>query len=551
MGAQQYISTLRDTPYSSDTLILPTMISFKHPNPFRPSSRPTSPNPPSRSEPAMVLERTSRPLTKLSFGGFKRSSSSISVSSPLPTPLVQDGSYLQALSLKLSEAVSKAMVQPTGPVPVGELVGGRRPIPTGRGRALGLLIASELKACQNNPHLHKAILRSLHRPLSVLLSNLSALLLPLLSSPAFLSSPAPTVQAPNPNATQLHALAAAGFAGELLESFDEMSLGLDNDARGDGLKAIREGLVSLIGRVVNPLIAAIQSELVPLLESLENPVAVAVPKTGTKALHPSIVSLQALMPVYARALVRYTTTLPSQTTLATFLISIIWRALVAFANRPQVKPTSSLGLPQSTPLTKRQRATSGNTSPVTPSPTRFALKLPPSRPSSPPNTSVTPSAAADARVLCELMILLPRPFAECAATRVAREAVDEALSDLLALATLLENIDNPLFKVGKPHEAILEEIERITSDLPTLIALPVLLRSCSGLTNESPSIPPVSSIVNVSEDEYRKNCLSGFGRAEQCGSIIGHSVLDFLHVQGGLHSLVAQWLANRVDVVDH
>jgi len=55
---------------------------------------------------------------------------------------VQDGSYLQALSLKLSEAVSKAMVQPTGPVPVGELVGGRRPIPTGRGRALGLLIAS-------------------------------------------------------------------------------------------------------------------------------------------------------------------------------------------------------------------------------------------------------------------------------------------------------------------------------------------------------------------------------------------------------------------------
>lgn len=476
----------------------------------------------------------------------------MSVSSPPPTPLVQDGSYLQALSLKLSEAVSKAMVQPTGPVPVGELVGGRRPIPAGRGRALGLLIASELKACQNNPHLHKAILRSLHRPLSVLLSNLSALLLPLLSSPAFLSSLAPTVQAPNPNATQLHALAAAGFAGELLESFDEMSLGLDNDVKGDGLKAIREGLVSLIGRVVNPLIAAIQSELVPLLESLENLVAVTVPKTGTKALHPSIVSLQALMPVYARALARYTTTLPSQTTLATFLISIIWRALVAFANRPQVKPFQpTLGSPQLIPLTKRQRATSGNTSPVTPSPTRFALKLPPSRPASPPNISVTPSAAADARALHELMVLLPRPFAECDATRVAREAVDEALSDLTALATLLENIDNPLSKVGKSGEAILEEIERITADLPTLIALPVLLRSDSRVTNESPSFSPVSSIINVSEDEYRKNCLSGFGRAEQCSSIVGHSVLDFLRVQGGLQSLVAQWLANRVDVVDH
>lgn len=363
------------------------------------------------------------------------------------------------------------------------------------------------------------------------------------------------MQAPNPNATQIHALAAASFAGELLETFDEMSLGLDNDAKGDGLKAIREGLVSLIGRVVNPLIGGIKSELTPLLESLENSVAVTVPKTATKALlHPSIVSLQAIMPVYARALARYTTALSSQTTLATFLISIIWKALVAVANRPQVKtspPTSPLSLPQLTPLTKRQHATASNASPATPPPARFALKLPPSRPASPPGISVTPSAAADIRALHDLMVLLPRPTAECDATRVAREAVDEALSDLTALATLLENLDNPLFKVGKSREAILEEIEKITADLPTLIALPVLLRSYSSDTIGSPSIPPISSIINISEDEYRKSCLSGFGRAEQCSSIIGHSVLDFLRVQGGLQSLVAQWLANRVDGIDH
>ncbi|KAG0706081.1 hypothetical protein DFH29DRAFT_980572 [Suillus ampliporus] len=524
------------------------MISFKNPNLFRPNSRPTSPNPPSRPESGMVLERTPRPLNKLSFSGFKRSPSLMSASSTPPALLVQDGSYLQALSLKLSEAVSKALAQPTGPVPVSELVGGRRSIPAGRGHVLGLLIASELKACRNNPHLHKAILRSLHRPLSVLLSNLSALLLPLLSSPAFLSSPAPTVHAPNPNATQLHALAAAGFAGELLEIFDEMGLGLDNDTRGDGLKAIREGLVSLIGRVVNPLIAGIKSELMPLLESLENPVAVPAPKTGTKAiLHPSIVSLQALMPVYARALTRYTTALPSQTTLATFLISIIWRALVAFANRPQVTPlTSPLGSPQ---LPKR-RATSGNTSPVTQTPTRFTLKLPPSRPSSPPSILVTSSAAADARALYELMVLLPRPPAECDATHMAREAVDEAFSDLNALATLLESIDNPLFKVSKLRQEILGEIEKVTANLPTLIALPVLLRGYSGVTFESPSIPPISSIINISEDEYRKSCLSGFGRAEQCSRIVSHSVLDFLRTKGS-HSPVEQWLANRVDAIDH
>ena len=55
---------------------------------------------------------------------------------------MQDGSYLEALSLKLSEAVSKALAQPSGPAPAGELLGGRRPIPAGRGQALGLLIAS-------------------------------------------------------------------------------------------------------------------------------------------------------------------------------------------------------------------------------------------------------------------------------------------------------------------------------------------------------------------------------------------------------------------------
>jgi hypothetical protein len=411
----------------------------------------------------------------------------------------------------------------------------------------------ELKACQNNPHLHRAILRSLHRPLSVLLNNLSALLLPLISSPAFLAPLAPTVQAPNPNATQLHALAAAGFAGELLERFDEMGLGLDNDVRGDGLKAVREGLVSLIGRVVNPLIAGLKSELMPLLESLENPIAITVPKTATKAgptLHPSIVTLQALMPVYARALSWYTMALPSQATLATFLISVIWRALVAFAHRSQVMTsplTSPLGSPQLAPLTKRQRAISGNASLP---PARFTLKLPPSRPSSPPNISVTSTAAADARALYELMILLPRPPADNDATRVASEAVDEAFSDLKALVTLIESIDNPLFKLGKSREEISAEIDDLTSDLPILIALPVLLRSN---IDKSSLIPRVSSIVGVSEDEYRKNCLSGFGRAEQCGNIVGQSVLDFLSAQSlaDSQSLVEQWLTNRLDAMEH
>jgi len=61
---------------------------------------------------------------------------------PQPTPpptLVQDGSYLQTLGLKLSEATSRALA----PVLSGgsDSLKGRRPLPPGRGSALGALIS--------------------------------------------------------------------------------------------------------------------------------------------------------------------------------------------------------------------------------------------------------------------------------------------------------------------------------------------------------------------------------------------------------------------------
>ncbi|KIJ67873.1 hypothetical protein HYDPIDRAFT_83895 [Hydnomerulius pinastri MD-312] len=534
---------------------------LKHPSLFRPSSRPTSPSPTSSPhlDSAMGVDRA-RPHNRLSFNSFRRPSSLTPAASPSPAPLVQDGSYLEALSLKLSEAVSKALAQPTGPAAPNEMVGVKRPIPAGRGEALGLLIASELKATRDNAHLHRAILRSLHRPLSVLLSNLSALLLPLLSSPAFMQPLAPTVQAPTLNATQLHALAAANFAGELLSSFDNMALGLDNDARGDGLKPIREGLASLIGRVVNPLIGGIKSELMPLIEALENPVSVTVHKGATKAglvLHPSIITLQSLMPIYARALARYTTALPSQATLATFLISVVWRALVALSHRRYIlpsPPTSPPSSPQMMPaLSKRQRASSGNTPPITPPAGRFTLKLPPSRPPSPPSIVVTSTAAADARALHELMLLLPRPPADSEATKVAREAVDEAFADLKALAPLLEAADNPFFNVNKSADEISVEIEGLTADLPTLIALPVLLRMQSlGRWSIGPAAT-VASIIDIPEDEYRKGCLAGFGRAEEYGLVVGQNVLHAIHAQPNLdpRNCLSSWLEARVGSPDH
>lgn len=102
---------------------------------------PTSP-PPSRPDSSNGFERP-RSLAKLSLSSFRRPSPAPRAAvKTAPAPLVQDGSYLEMLSLKLSEAVSKSLAQPTGPASANEQVSGKRPIPQGRGYALGALIAS-------------------------------------------------------------------------------------------------------------------------------------------------------------------------------------------------------------------------------------------------------------------------------------------------------------------------------------------------------------------------------------------------------------------------
>lgn len=91
----------------------------------------------------MGIDRAARPLSKLSLASFRRPSPSpASMTVVPPSTVVQDGSFMEVLGLKLSEAVSKALAQPAGPAAPGESLAGRRPIPSGRGRALGLLIVS-------------------------------------------------------------------------------------------------------------------------------------------------------------------------------------------------------------------------------------------------------------------------------------------------------------------------------------------------------------------------------------------------------------------------
>jgi len=371
----------------------------------------------------------------------------------------------------------------------------------------------------------------------VLLSNLSAHLLPLLSSPAFLTPAAPTPQIPNPNPTQLHALALAGLAGELLEAFDDLGLGLEADARGEGLKMIRDSLMSVVSRVVDPLIGGIKAELIPLIVALENPINITLgsPKmlAGTKSYivhHPSIVALQTTMPIYARALTRYTAWTTSQAALASLLISLLWRGLVALSNRPYQSgsPPGSPGL--SSAVLKGRRQSASMSPPATPPSMRFAIKLPPSRPPSPPFVQVPSTAAADARALYDLLSRLPRPVA---ASQLAREAVDEAFDGLKGLAVLLEAEQTNAFAKGDQIE-----LERLTANLPTLIALPIVLRG-HGSTSRT-----VAEMLGISEDEYRKGCLFGFSRAEEYAAAVGQRVLVTLtnEAQTSANVAVTKWL---------
>lgn len=391
----------------------------------------------------------------------------------------------------------------------------------------------ELLASQHNPHLHRAILRLLHRPLSVLLTNLSALLLPLLGSPVFYSPFLPTNPNSTLNATQCHALAIATFAQELLETFDELGLGVDADIRGDGLKSIRDGLVSIVHRVVSPLVASIRDEIAPIIEALENASdSQAKSLFGAKAstvYHPSIVALRAVMPTYAKVLTRCTVTPASHTILASFLIAIVWKGLVALSNRPYASsapPSPSSDLVSNKKVRTPVRTPSPcHTPPVTPPLGRFSLKLPPSRPPSPPISTAPASISADAQALFDLLNTLPRPSAVKEATRLAREAVDEAFDALEAVSALLGVIDKRSYDGGTATITV-QEVHELAKDIPLLITLPILSSAYGGSKSGS-----VATLLGFSETEYRKNCLSGIGRAEECAPVIAQRVMDALQIQ--------------------
>src|ERR1700721_412438 len=106
---------------------------LKTPYLFRPNSQPAS-RAPGQYAPTESSTAPDRSPHKHSLSTFRRLSLS---SVPVASPVVQDGSYLEKLGLKLNEAVSKSLCHPTSPPSADAQLAGTKPIPQGRGKVRG------------------------------------------------------------------------------------------------------------------------------------------------------------------------------------------------------------------------------------------------------------------------------------------------------------------------------------------------------------------------------------------------------------------------------
>lgn len=517
---------------------------------MRPISRSSSPAPLARNDSGLVESRLEDiPVTRTSSRGTlnrltlttKRSREVTPSSNPSPT-LIQDGSYLEALSLKLSEGISRALAPvtnvPTSAIITDDIFNGKKPLPAGRGRAFGNLIAGELNAAKDNTQLQRAIIRQLHRPLSVLLTNLSTQILPILSSNKFI----PTEWSPNATAAQLHAAAIAGFSRELLQSFDEMRLGMTGplDARGDGIQGIREGLEHIIARVINPLVAATKQDLFSIVIGLEKeptdswypktPQTVLKPTSANQRYHSVFSALYSHIIVHAKNLERYLAIggKLAEHNILGVTVGLAWRGLVALAHRNGhgVKPIARQNTPPSAIGAKKKL-----TPPTTP---RMPISFRPSRPPSP--TSLSPTRAADAKALYDLLAILPKPSA---GNELANEALDEAFEAMRSLSVLFDTLETFTGTIE------VSDLDVLTKELPTLIALPVLINAPNvdkGDIKES-----VPQLLEMEEQEYRQTCLSSFGREEECAETVSRQLLDVLEDRGAITTALAKWLRSQAE----
>lgn len=125
-------------------------------------------------------------------------------------------------------------------------------------------------------------------------------------------------------------------------------------------------------------------------------------------------------------------------------------------------------------------------------------------------------------------------------TQLAREVVDDAFQGLKALPPLLDAVlscSSSKFESQEKTDAWVRQLQILTTELPLLIALPVILQGDA----HGKLVLSVAHLLGLSEDEYRKECLHGFGRAEECSAPIAHQLLDMMH-SNNANSVVSRYL---------
>jgi hypothetical protein len=53
-------------------------------------------------------------------------------------------------------------------------------------------------------------------------------------------------------------------------------------------------------------------------------------------------------------------------------------------------------------------------------------------------------------------------------------------------------------------------------------------------------------MLGLSEEEYRKECLFGFGRAEECATLVALRVMDVLCASPEANPIVCKWLEMEI-----
>ena len=82
-------------------------------------------------------------------------------------------------------------------------------------------------------------------------------------------------------------------------------------------------------------------------------------------------------------------------------------------------------------------------------------------------------------------------------------------------------------------EELAHELGALTADLPTLIALPIMLDAYV-FTRKRGGPRSVTSILGLPEERYGLGCFKG--RAEECTAAVGQRVLDWLTNRPALSS---------------